>query len=155
VGAVLNTTAGPWLYRNHNMATAAQNPLSSPLPDFTATRRWPGRADSTSSCLLHSFTPSASRAKSKGDTGGPALSPGRGTACRVLTSSSAIPYHSWPRYSSPGLESSAGLTESGPVPDLESSEAAVAGLNRNPHSWQRKTSLSWGDFLPSWSSLKE
>ena len=34
-------------------------------------------------------------------------------------------------------------------------EATDAGLNRKLHSWQRKTSLSWGDFLLRATNLRE
>ena len=55
---------------NHSTATAAQKPLPRPLPDFTATRRPSVSAVSTSTCLAHGSTPSTSRAKATGESGG-------------------------------------------------------------------------------------
>ena len=45
--------------------------MPRPLPDLTAIRRWSTRADSTSSCLLQSFTFSTSWAKGTGNRSSP------------------------------------------------------------------------------------
>ena len=58
--------AGSWACTYQSTATAAVKSLPSPLPDFTATRRSRSTARSTSSCLLHNFTPSVSDANRTG-----------------------------------------------------------------------------------------